>query len=629
MKEIISTLGINFDLIELNSIETELPFCDEEEEEEEESEQANISNDSTNQIGTDILAFHKPQSGVETTNCENDDRGETPKILFNCQFCDKGFTVSIGLSKHVQKHFAELDPDLDPTRPSNVIDLEIETMEVETESDESFLLPTEMDENERVEILDNTNQLKEMENQKDICNVVSENLNEVTDDEMLQYVGVSCDFCDELFCRKNIDEHKTGCDKNPQKENYHKDPSSETQSSNRTTDTSNGEITVKREKASDNINLNKETDETMEAISKATDNGDGKRKEIGKQSNHTKEKTNDFITADGNIDTRMESKKCFLCGLVCSTKNAMHRHLAVIHYGTVLEEKYGPFNYACHLCPISLAAKSNWMQHLVSVHRLIPFLEGEKATEQKSERTTSDNDKAEKQDREEAKTGEHENKILSSKKNSVTKSLLNIKCFKCQKSFQGKQGLVRHMADVHYKQKLTEKFGPFNSLCTLCDEKFATERTWLNHLLAIHKVFPTIEGFQTEEIKPANRRFAKKAFKINSKKNKKSMKTRKLAINKIKVKQEEMDEIKSCKIDSKYYCPKCPRSAAKYQNLLSHLSLVHFKEILKPQLKPDLTCGVCQKSFSVEHHAIYHLASSHNALLNHIPVKELLQIKTN
>jgi hypothetical protein len=121
---------------------------------------------------------------------------------------------------------------------------------------------------------------------------------------------------------------------------------------------------------------------------------------------------------------------------------------------------------------------------------------------------------------------------------------------------------------------------------------------------------------------------AKERIKINSKKNKKSMKTRKLAINKIKVKQEEMDEIKSCKIDSKYYCPKCPRSAAKYQNLLSHLSLVHFKEILKPQLKPDLTCSICQKSFSVEHHAIYHLASSHNALLNHIPVKELLQIKT-
>ncbi len=470
MKEIISTLGINFDLNDLNSIETELPFCDDEEE----IESVDISNELSDQI--EIVDYEEPQSRDETIKCEKEERN--PNSMFKCHFCDKGFIVSIALSRHVQKHFANLDPthSFDETNPKQKDDYSKENStgnsleKSNNESEKRFFLKTEIEEHEP----------------ENDCGKTGKNTNQLNRKE---------------------------------KQNVNKDVSA-------------------------------------------------KLNEMQNSEEENSSKTN-RVESDRNNASNRDDKT--------SNENNSEKET---------------------------------------------FPEKEKPTKVKTEKISFNHDEAEKQDREEAEPEEPENETSTLKKNELEQGNANT-CFKCQKSFPVRLRLVQHMASIHYQRKINKKYGPFNSVCPLCNKKIGCKPSWMYHLLSVHKAFPISQDFQAEEINPADRRFSKLAAKINFKKHKKAASV----VDKILVEQEDINENKSSEEDSKYYCPKCPRSATRYRNLLSHLSLVHFQAFLEPQLKPNSTCGICKKSFSSKHHAIYHLAASHDALQNHIPDKESLKRK--
>ena len=807
MKEIISNLKINFDLNELSSIETELPFWDLEEEDyqieriitsedsneriitsedsnerintfedsneriippEDSNERINTFEDSNDQIETEIVPFSKPQSfsldkRSKTINMEmememefeddenypinisddSDKRTGTvlsfnnkktkletedtnPNILFRCQFCEKGFTVSIALSRHVQKHFAKLDPAAS-TRSSSAIDPEQndEMTEDETTShsslvkcndcEKTFLNISEVENHspchypEREPVKTEKNS-KENEKRKDVSGK--------TNDERQQQ---SCDFCDELFCGKNIEEHMAGCAKNPQMESpgnskvtgkkdsvkkgnqnckkfdciicgakltlrtnlirhivsihYSKKLekmfgpfNSSCSICNKTFQSKTSWLThllkihkilpisreeVKRKETDDMNGSNGDSNEESNEESNIESNNEPINEETSDENNSEKENNETFEEKRGNEksqDFRIgrqpanrrnnienESSKCLACGLVCGSSKILERHLSNVHYGPMLESKFGPFNSACHLCAVRLSSKQSWMHHLVSVHKVIPFRDVEKTPKVKievqgdegGEELEVDSDKVTASRTNQSKLVLHDEDEKRTRKekpeNRVSKNQIKQRppghcktCFKCQTSFPAKQKLMRHLAIVHYKEKLIQKFGHFNSFCSLCDLRFATSQSWTAHLLSVHKAFPTQRSDDEER---DNKRFSRIPLKSISKKNRKSKKSRKLGI---KIKREES---KSSEGETEYFCPKCPRSSTNYANLLSHMSLLHFKDILRPGLKPNLACGTCDKPFAFEFNAIVHLASCHNALEGHVPDMESLKQK--
>ena len=121
--------------------------------------------------------------------------------------------------------------------------------------------------------------------------------------------------------------------------------------------------------------------------------------------------------------------------------------------------------------------------------------------------------------------------------------------------------------------------------------------------MAAHKVFPssaengeTLADKNAQNGKSKMQRNEKVSIKTVSKKNIKRIQIRK---------EDNTKENSSPKTGTIYYCPKCPKSARRYQNLLLHISLMHYSDVLKSQMKENNTCSICDQSFLAKSNLFY------------------------
>jgi len=177
MREIIVTLGINYNMLEFDSFHTQVPF------------------DDINSTSEEMIFEATPSTD--------------PKTMFSCNFCSAVFTVSFALSKHVKKHVASKEkskvgilkqgPSLAKKRVT--FDLTIY---------ESPNMPKFANEN--------------LPSPDSIDDVTDENLSNesetMSEDSFEDYVGVCCRYCDELYRKKDLVEHEEKCknEKNSTKE---------------------------------------------------------------------------------------------------------------------------------------------------------------------------------------------------------------------------------------------------------------------------------------------------------------------------------------------------------------------------------------------------------------------------
>ena len=518
MKEIILTLGINFDVSELSSIASEIPF----------SNLGPVSRDSSSfdeSQASEIVEFSPSFSLCNNNEPDSFVKSNPDLFLFKCQFCDKGFTVSVALSKHIQKHFAA----------------------------------SEISEQNGISV------------EKDLDQANSQDPSETMFMKSFPNLSALQGQAPTHFPEKEVPEIPMS--DSPDMETNHFG-------------------TRKQE-----IN---QQDSTVSVDS------------VGQKG------LQNLVKSDGKI-IREKSRglECPICSQGGFQSQAhLCRHIGNSHYSEQLEKKFGPFESSCCLCNKPFDSKRSWLGHLLLIHKALPIPAMTEMTVQKSNSEESKNPPMV------PITSTISNPDLLIQNTDSNKN----KCFICQKLCSHRQSMFRHLGNIHYSRQLTEKYGPFKSSCKLCKRKMVTEGNWRQHLIAVHKVFPaSVENDETLADKNAQnekskmQRNTKVSITTASKENMK-----RIQINK----EDNTKENSSPKTKTIYYCPKCPRSDRRYQNLIIHISLIHYSDVLKSQMKVNNTCSICDHSFLGKPNLFYHLANSHKALKDHIPDRASLAENT-
>jgi len=518
MKEIILTLGINFDVSELSSIASEIPF----------SNLGPVSRDSSSfdeSKASEIVEFSPSFSLCNNNKPDSFVKSNPDLFLFKCQFCDKGFTVSVALSKHIQKHFAA----------------------------------SEISEQNGISV------------EKDLDQANSQDPSETMFMKSFPTLSALQGHAPTHFPEKEVPEI----------------PISDS------SDTEKNIFGTRKQEIS-------QQDSTVSVDS------------VGQKG------LQNLVKSDGKINKeKSRGLECPICSQGGLQSQAhLCRHIGNSHYSEQLEKKFGPFESSCCLCNKPFDSKRSWLGHLLLTHKALPIPTMTELTVQKSNSEESKNPPTV------PITSTIPNSDLSIQNTGSNKN----KCFICKKLCSHRQSMFRHLGNIHYSRQLTEKYGPFKSSCKLCKRKMVTEGNWRQHLMAVHKVFPasaendeTLADKNAQNEKSKMQRNTKVSITTASKENMK-----RIQINK----EDNTKENSSPKTKTIYYCPKCPRSDRRYQNLIIHISLIHYSDVLKSQMKVNNTCSICDHSFLGKPNLFYHLANSHKALKDHIPDRASLAENT-
>jgi hypothetical protein len=371
MKEIITTLGIYFDVSELNSIESNIPFPD--------LEPVSVHSSSSDskecqEVDSELASHPTSFSNKQDSFTRKE---ESPNLfLFKCQFCEKGFTVSIALSKHIQKHFKT--SDIAELAQTGLPDQQQE----EEEDDLQVNEPSEEQNSTEVSVME-TSSSAEITPEGEM----SQEDSDISQDLENGSLSLNCN-------KKLISANKTKR-KRPSKNlecpvcnkkgfqtkfslcrhlgalHYHKKLENMYGPFKSSCSICNKKINLKISWLAHLLNTHKvlpiltTKGEFLDDQQKADKNSEHKSNldEYKHSSTGTKSKLS-------SQELDMEENRCFICQKVCKTKH-MIQHL-VVHYRKQLVQTYGPYNSSCQLCDKKQSTKQSWMKHLIVNHKVLP-----------------------------------------------------------------------------------------------------------------------------------------------------------------------------------------------------------------------------------------------------------------
>ena len=504
MKELIVILRINFDLAELDSVATELPFQDTS------IPMIELEISPTNTVLEEVL---QPGTTPEVLDSRPDVQEET-SFLFSCQFCGKGFNIFLDMSEHVKNHFSEPDqsdgeesmltyeePDQTESYPESLHDL----------SDEVVMQPEPGAGNQEPDPSSPEIELTNPEL-------------ELTNSKTEHYKCYTCDI--EFLSFEVREEHIT---------RKHLNPTSDLARFpkiilHRLETLSKGSSSTDQDKAlikdwiiSENckikkIKLENETNgEGLESTEASQDSGIAACIHCQKMY-----LARSIDSHQDKCPYRLQSfceRKCSRCGQVFASKAVLQRHIACIHLASKLNELFGPDQTKCHICAKQFTGEAAWRKHMVFYHDTIPLSKDEEWLKIKPDRISASQPipnnpcvpiKVEpptyrkpfsniNNNKSKGKTGPHQNS-----KNLQRKLSRTFYCPVCPDERPSYQTLLIHICQIHYKDKIQTQIKR-KTQCGMCDGVFKKEEEVQLHLVGVHNVLahliPSAENLTKKTIK--------------------------------------------------------------------------------------------------------------------------------
>jgi hypothetical protein len=290
--------------------------------------------------------------------------------------------------------------------------------------------------------------------------------------------------------------------------------------------------------------------------------------------------------------------KCFKCKHQFSRYIKLLAHISIIHFKEKLLQKHQKGENVCNICNRAFSDQKNLLIHLTHQHDvlkdLIPAI----------------------------------SELKNEKKKGKPSSRKCCKCSVCDFEVGNAGKLMRHIASVHFRDVLQEKYILDGNKCSLCNYTTKYISDLFGHLASNHQVLkdllPTKIVLQTRNDNPKKLEIEDTVdFKIETETNNDvSAET-----NQVQHQSEGKTEFKQTIPSSKtYQCHLCVINNPKFSTILQHLANTHFKDRLRATFGSSSdTCSKCSMRFNKEHSLMLHYASKHEGLKDLIPSKEDLQ----
>jgi len=210
------------------------------------------------------------------------------------------------------------------------------------------------------------------------------------------------------------------------------------------------------------------------------------------------------------------------------------------------------------------------------------------------------------------------------------------KCNLCSYKTSFKNNLKKHLGNVHYREKIAGLYGSFNKECSVCSKALPNKKSWMSHLILGHKaveqvmpecifskIFLTTSKSSTEEQNSEKCSNPNKAFPKANSISKPTLDNKK--------EKHSSPEILIEKTSTRFQCHLCIKKCITYSDILSHYSIMHFKEELKALFskKGKNVCGKCNQKCSNENILLRHILMQHEPLTGLIPEREALEITSS
>ena len=420
MRDIIVTLGINFDIPDLDSVQTQV-----------------LNSTSEDQILEVTPSVHSAN----------------PKTMFNCNFCDKVFTVSFALSKHLKKHVSSQEKSNVQSKQATASSTKKRvTFDLTTyESSDMPRTPSTAPKFAKIVI----EKLPTLDSNDDVTGHNLRTDSEPSSDESFEdYVGICCRHCDELYRKKDLVAHEEKC-----------------------------------KKENDSAEMRKGAED--------------------------QNSENDSTASEADINGNAE-RSCFICGYKTTYKSNFFRHFVTYHYSEKLDEMFGPFDkIGCSLCSRKITSEKAWKSHLLMAHNVLPVSandEGKKTP--KFQKASSVKSKSNLNKLKIKIKGKKSSVIMACTKNDVSKNGVkktdvtkkdvtknhvtkkdvgkSYYCPKCPAVACSYTTLVRHLTLVHHRPELKPhvKAGDDgkNYHCGFCNKDFRAKTGAYLHVARVHEV---------------------------------------------------------------------------------------------------------------------------------------------
>ena len=178
-----------------------------------------------------------------------------------------------------------------------------------------------------------------------------------------------------------------------------------------------------------------------------------------------------MTSQDGNVVKYL----CELCGQESKTYPLLVMHMAIVHFLSELKPFFGEAKGECGECHTVLGSKENLAYHLVCKHNA---LSGKIPTKSSFEIKIGQKNPQTPHQQQSLDRGKKRGRVSGVRKWYA--------CHKCDKPKDMYCRIVRHIATVHYKDKLCDKYDRSELKCIHCDQTFPQESALIGHLVCVH-----------------------------------------------------------------------------------------------------------------------------------------------